>query len=892
MSQRFKTLYFPDRSAEGDGRGRGLTIAIGRREAALFDSVRSLSSLEVRELLGVPDWQALEADAAAIGVGPSTYCLSRLRLLAERSPSEHQLGLWDDGGAPRFDPILATYRGGNGELFHDWFPYLEGYSPAFVEAVLDRFAPDASRVLDPFGGAGTTPLVAGARGLESYYCEVNPVLQFVTEAKLRAAALDATRRSRLVSDLLTSIERLKDEVEAAVPDQALSIAYRDSFGDSEFFNPDVFLAVVRTRSWLDRIQIESPEVARFLSVSAIAALLPASRLIRRGDVRYRVGREIDAIVPFTDAMHAAALRIAADIRQLPQHATQGTLLAEDARSLAKIPSVGADIVVTSPPYLNGTNYFRNTKLELWFLRCLRSGAELRAYRDRAVTAGINDVSAGKGLARVNSSVTRVVSELEANAYDRRIPRMVQAYFEDMSQILAGLVGHVRDEGRIVIDIGDSNYAGVNVPTDAILTELMEQLGSVRIDDLVLRRRQARSGPPLRQVLLAFEKRQSGTRSVARASDPSWSNGWETFKRDLPHQIGDRAKRNWGHRLHSLCSYGGKMKPSLAEQLVTTFTVGGGRVLDPFAGVGTIPFEAAVAGRTAFAFEISPAAYHISRGKLEVPEQGGIDQVLVDLEAFIEVNEPSAEVMGSAAAIRFNGPLADYFHPATFREVMLARDFFALREPHTAEDSFVIAALLHVLHGNRPYALSRTSHPITPFAPSGPSIYRPLVEHVRAKVALSLRDGLPPTFVRGRVFAQDATAWWPEEVDQLDAVITSPPFFDSTRFHVQNWMRLWFCGWNQPDFQVKPRSFVDERQKAGFDVYDAVLRQAKERLRPGGVVVFHLGSSRKKDMARAMAERAERWFKVMDIFEEDVTHLESHGIRDKGTVTGHSYLVLE
>ena len=35
-----------------------------------------------------------------------------------------------------------------------------------------------------------------------------------------------------------------------------------------------------------------------------------------------------------------------------------------------------------------------------------------------------------------------------------------------------------------------------------------------------------------------------------------------------------------------------------------------------------------------------------------------------------------------------------------------------------------------------------------------------------------------------------------------------------------------------------------------------------------------------------------WTPVVDIFEEDVTHLESHGIRDKGTVTGHSYLVLE
>ena len=41
--------------------------------------------------------------------------------------------------------------------------------------------------------------------------------------------------------------------------------------------------------------------------------------------------------------------------------------------------------------------------------------------------------------------------------------------------------------------------------------------------------------------------------------------------------------------------------------------------------------------------------------------------------------------------------------------------------------------------------------------------------------------------------QDATEWWPADVNELDAVITSPPFFDSTRFYLGNWMRLWFCG---------------------------------------------------------------------------------------------------
>lgn len=39
---------------------------------------------------------------------------------------------------------------------------------------------------------------------------------------------------------------------------------------------------------------------------------------------------------------------------------------------------------------------------------------------------------------------------------------------------------------------------------------------------------------------------------------------------------------------------------------------------------------------------------------------------------------------------------------------------------------VISALMHILHGNRPYALSRKSHPITPYAPTGDYIYKALL----------------------------------------------------------------------------------------------------------------------------------------------------------------------
>ena len=55
--------------------------------------------------------------------------------------------------------------------------------------------------------------------------------------------------------------------------------------------------------------------------------------------------------------------------------------------------------------------------------------------------------------------------------------------------------------------------------------------------------------------------------------------------------------------------------------------------------------------------------------------------------------------------------------------------------------------------------------------------------------------------------------------------------------------------------------------------------------------MHLGKSRKCDMAQEIAKIARYWFSNAEIFAESVEHCESHGIRDKGTVVEHTYLVL-
>ena len=891
--QQFKMIYFGDYAAASNSGKRGLSVPFSGEDLTLHEAVAPLSSYTLRRLLRCETYGQLVSEAEDAGAPIATFCRERLRSSLLNGASSRTPADW------AHNALQATFSGGRGGTLHHWHPYLEGYSPAFVTTILKQYGHGATCILDPFAGAGTTPVTAVTAGLDACYAEVNPLCRAVTDAKLLALSLDDAARKIVVDRLRTLSAEFRRRVHRAQLDKKLASDHRAVFGRSEFFDPDVFKLVLRVRSLLDSLSLEDRDMAAFATIAVVRSLVPASRLVRRGDLRFKTDAEaqrlrIDFVAEVQESLNLIASDIA-DLHPCPGHARY---VGNDAKALEAHELTGIDGIVTSPPYLNGTNYFRNTKIELWFLRCLRTGKNLSDFRYRAITAGINDVTVGKAEARrgvfASEKVAHVVDRIARSAYDRRIPQMVETYFGDLFLAFRSCVPHLPANALIAIDIGDSCYGDVHVPTDDVVAEMLNGLDCRLEDRTVLRERLSRGGQHLRQTLQIFRSRSAARRfaPVEQSACHDWRDSWETFKAQLPHQQGVMAKRNWGHGLHSLCSYQGKLKPSIAHWLVNTFVPKGGRVVDPFAGVGTVPLEAALSGRRAFAFDISPPALQITRAKLGICDTAECDAVIADLAKALERFELTDALNRRATAIRFNGPFEDYFHRDTFREVIGAREYFLRRRPETASAALVFACLLHILHGNRPYALSRTSHPITPFAPSGPNTYRALLPRLRDKVARSLAEDRGSGFVAGSAYAQDATSAWPDDVYDLDAVITSPPFFDSTRFHTGNWMRLWFAGWETSDFKTRPLDFVDERQKRSFEVYEPVFASAAERLRSRGVLVLHLGHSRKCDMAAAIRPIAERRFRFVDQFVESVAHCESHGVRDKGTVTDHQYLVLE
>jgi len=890
MKQAFKSVYFPDHPAVPSAQ-RHIRLAFGVNDRPIYEQIQRLSSEELRQLLGMDSYDELVTYARSNALSINRACISLMHRTLESLPAGSS-----STEIPTLvsDPLIATYRSGNGEPLHSWFPLLEGFSPRFVRAVLQTYAPKAKRVLDPFAGTGAAPLTVAAMGLFGFYCEINPVLQFVSETKYRALQLTSKARREIAETLGELAFNLGFQLGNLKSDEFLRDTYSRTFNGSQFFAPDIFDDVLRLRTLADELSARMPLLGQMFAVAVLASLVPASFMVRRGDLRYKRPEELELNrISIRSEVSRRLEQMALEVVKLDQVSGQAILVAEDAQSLSRLPHLGVECAITSPPYLNGTNYFRNTKLELWFLRALTKPEDLGAWRYKSLTAGINDVTRTKCDRPCPEVVKDVVENIRKSAYDSRIPLMVASYFRELGQLFLALSSHLIPGAILAIDIGDSRYGGIHVETDSLLARIAAEHGFRVAATHTLRVRKSRDGGVLHETLLVFEHLGHAQKAAVapRTLVGTSARHWSEFKARLPHQSLPFNKRNWGHPLHSLCSYEGKMKPSIAHFLVRSFVPEGGRVLDPFAGVGTIPFEACLQGRQAFGFEISPAALAISVAKVSRPKIAEVRRVLGSLQDYLQTEEVTEQEIESAKQVNFNRSLDEFYHESTLREILLARRFFSRLTGYSIETSLILACLLHILHGNRPYALSRRSHPVTPFAPTGPQEYRSLIDRLETKLERSLNVEYPSQFREGRIYMQDATDWWPREVDDLDAVVTSPPFFDSTRFYLANWIRLWFCGWERRDFETQPLRFLELKQKQSMRSYEPVFRQARERLKPDGLLVLHLGKSVKCNMAEELSQIAKPWFRTIDVFEESVSHCESHGIRDKGRVSAHQYLIL-
>ena len=385
--------------------------------------------------------------------------------------------------------------------FQNWYPYLEGYSPDFVKKIVSNYFDAPQNILEPFAGVGTTPITLKEMNINCSYCEMNPFL--VNLIKAKNLVLSDSLNNDILNLLIEINENLIGNIDHLNEDTNLKNSYEKTFVNSLYFSNENYSKILKLKSFENNL---NPTIKPIFELAVASILVDSSRLKRQGDLRFKTPKEINKeTVPIEILLRKKITNFINDINLNNQFRNNAEIkfLTHNSKDLILHNNLNFDGVITSPPYLNGTNYIRNTKLELWYLGLLNSKKDLRDLRNQMVTAGINDVNKFHG-SEIILEVEDIYNKISKAAYDARIPKMVAQYFFDMKIVMEGISNNVKKGGIVCIDIGDSIYSDTHIPTHNILKDIAKNFSLKITDEVILRKRKSNNGNELSQRLLVFK----------------------------------------------------------------------------------------------------------------------------------------------------------------------------------------------------------------------------------------------------------------------------------------------------------------------------------------------------------------------------------------------------
>jgi hypothetical protein len=374
--------------------------------------------------------------------------------------------------------VLGTNAGSNDLAFQSWRRFKEAFAPELIERAVRESIIPVRHAADPFGGSGTTALAAQFLGIESTTIEVNPFLADLIEAKI--ANYDHVAIVKAFSSVMATASRRNLKLKNPFPGAPPTFV-EPGVKNRYVFSREVAQRICAFREAID--EVKSANVRRLFRVLLASSAVSASNILISGKGRrYRRNWAERPQLPelVDESFEENVLAALYDLRRYEARpCRQYTILRGDARNLInKIQEI--DLAVFSPPYPNSFDYTDVYNVELWTLGYLSDSKMNRRLRESTIRSHVQIKRSFSSLSQRQSiTLGKTCAKLEKirdQLWDRNIPEMVSAYFDDMRTVLGGLERNMRRKGRVFMVVGDSRYANVRIPVGKILAEEAPHLG--------------------------------------------------------------------------------------------------------------------------------------------------------------------------------------------------------------------------------------------------------------------------------------------------------------------------------------------------------------------------------------------------------------------------------
>lgn len=527
---------------------------------------------------------------------------------------------------------------------HDIHPYPAKFIPQLPHGLISRLSGRGETVLDPFGGSGTTALEAVKLGRKAISIDANPLSALigrVKTARLEPETLKALNAHHSV--LLTHLEGGHLSPSSLINNYSSHAP--KIVNQEKWFADTAYAELCLIKAYINELDSTSQDIA-LVALSRI--VIKAS--FQDSETRYKsVPRE----VPMGETLSRYLREFTAVIKSVEKNeaATRYGLsqfLCDDIRLISKekLPDGIADLVVTSPPYGNATDYHLYHRFRLLWLGFdpialghVEIGSHLKHQRESSgFESYLADMEAALAtMHRALKPGRYAALVIGDSVYDKKTYDPAEALYERADSL--GFEACTIVDRAIHAVKRSFSHAGRRATSEHILVlrrkvaptfiqispapyKLWPYEAELRLREVGLKVGDADPSLDIRVPSLEEDrrmyKRAAFSHSVQLEGgnvEPTWQavleNGeaWRSTTRKDPKYV-----------THGIHSYKGKFYPQLAKSLLNISGFGpGATVLDLFCGSGTTLLEGYLNGFRTFGCDMNPLAAKISRAKLGVLE---------------------------------------------------------------------------------------------------------------------------------------------------------------------------------------------------------------------------------------------------------------------------------
>lgn len=384
-------------------------------------------------------------------------------------------------GVSRRPEYTFLANAGNGR--HGWLRLTPAYSAHLVEERLRAYE-RTHRVLDPFCGTGTTPLIAGYFGFEATAVEINPFLAWFSRVKtLRYPESVLTQTLNMARNLVQRRSEL-----CTAPVELPPIHTIERWWDEDALR---WLASLKA-TMLQGCPADDLSTYLIKVAFARCVIKLSKAAYHHPSVSFRETHQLNLNLMSYDALFLQEVEwVAQSARENP--ICEPRIVCQDARELERL-NEKFDLVITSPPYANRISYIRELRPYMYWLGFLSDGRTAGELDWQAIGGTWGTATSRLKQWSPQLPVDDTVAEVAAairKAHPKNgtlLANYVLKYFEDMQRHISSLKRVLNGGARIHYIVGNSSFYGIVVPVEQVLAPIFRVHGFEFVRVSCLRKR--------------------------------------------------------------------------------------------------------------------------------------------------------------------------------------------------------------------------------------------------------------------------------------------------------------------------------------------------------------------------------------------------------------------